>query len=85
MNHLLVSICNSLRNRHTSCHGCMLGKQHKSSYFVNPDKQRCAIPGQFLHGDVSGKMSTSPIKGAKYYILLKDDATSCRFVHFAKH
>ena len=67
------------------CEGCMLGKQHKSTYNHDPQKQRSVSPGELLHGDVSGKQYKTPsLKGSKYYILYKDDATAYRFVHFAQ-
>jgi hypothetical protein len=66
------------------CEGCMLGKKHKSSYPTNSSKERTTVPGQFLHGDVSGKISIPSIRGSLYYILYKDDCSAYRFVHFAK-
>ena len=36
------------------CEGCMLGKQHKSTYTHDPHKQQSTIPSQLIHGDVSG-------------------------------
>ena len=67
------------------CEGCMLGKQHKSTYTHDPNKQRSIIPGHLIHGDVSGKLTKTPsLGGSTYYVLYKDDATAYRFVHFAK-
>lgn len=67
------------------CEGCMLGKQHKSTYKHDPNKQRSVTPGQLIHGDVSRKKAQTPsLKGSLYYILYKDDATAYRFIHFAK-
>jgi len=67
------------------CEGCMLGKQYKSTYKHDPNKQRAVTPGQLIHGDVSGKKAQTPsLKDSLYYILYKDDATTYRFVHFAK-
>ena len=67
------------------CEGCMLGKQQKSSYKHDPNKQRSTIPGQLIHGDVSGKQNKNPsLKGSMYYILYKDHATAYRFVHSAE-
>jgi hypothetical protein len=39
-------------------------------------------PGEFIHGDLSGKMPVASIGGAKYFLLLKDDATSFRALYF---
>ena len=67
------------------CEGCMLGKQHKSTYTHDPHKQQSTIPGQFIHGDVSGQQAKTPLlKGSLYYILYKDDVIAYRFIHFAK-
>ena len=66
------------------CTGCALGKQHKSFYPSNPTKERAKIPGEMLHADLCGKMSTPSLGGAHYYILIKDDCTSFRFVAFLK-
>jgi len=43
--------------------GCLLGKQHKAVYKVNPQKTRVQKPRIFLHGDISGKMGTLSING----------------------
>ena len=50
------------------CPGCMYGKQHKATYTSDPLKQRSKIHGEFLHGDVSGKMNTPSLHGSLYYI-----------------
>ena len=55
------------------------------TYSHDPLKQRSLIPGQLIHGDVFGRQSKTPsLKGSRYYILYKDDATAYRFVYFAK-
>jgi hypothetical protein len=66
------------------CKGCQYGKQSKSSYPTNPEKQRLSVPGSFIHGDLSGKFSTPSLPGSQYYILYKDDATAFWFVSFSK-
>ena len=66
------------------CTGCALGKQHKSTYDSNSQKERSKIPGKLLHADLGGKMSTPSLGQAHYYILIKDDCTSFRFVAFLK-
>ena len=66
------------------CKGCALGKQHKATYPVNPNKERSTIPGEVLHADICGKMSQPSLGGALYYILIKDDCTFYRFVTFIK-
>ena len=66
------------------CRGCVLGKQHKATYPSNPQKERSKIPGELLHADLCGKMSQPSLRGARYYILIKDDCTSYRFVAFLR-
>ena len=66
------------------CSGCALGKQHKATYPSNVQKERSKVPGELLHADLCGKMSTPSLGGASYYILIKDDCTSFRFVAFLK-
>ena len=62
----------------------MFGKQHKSSYLVNPEKICSQIPGEFIHGDVVGPIKQSSIGGARYFLLFKDDCTGYRYVYFLK-
>ena len=66
------------------CSGCALGKQHKATYPSNVQKERSKVPGELLHADLCGKMSTPSLGGASYYILIKDDCTSFRFVAFLR-
>jgi hypothetical protein len=54
-------------------HGCMLGKQNKKSYLVNPVKVRSTILEQFIHGDICGPMWEQSIGGARYFILSSYD------------
>lgn len=64
------------------CQGCALGKQHKASYVSRPLKERSDVPGEILHADLCGKMSQLSLGKASYYMLIKDDCTSYRFVAF---
>lgn len=67
------------------CEGCMMDKHHKSSNPTNPNKQRSSTVGQLIHGDVLGRLHQTPsLYGSYYYILYKDDVTTCTFVHFSK-
>lgn len=66
------------------CPGCAIGKQHKASYISRPSKKRSKIPGKVLHADMCGKMSQPSLGGALYYMLIKDDCTSYRFVVFSQ-
>lgn len=66
------------------CRGCAFGKQHKANYPVNPQKERSKVPGELMHADLCGKMSQPSLVGSHYYILIKDDCTSYRFVAFLR-
>ena len=66
------------------CRGCALGKQHKTHYPVDVSKERSKVPSELLHADLCGKMSQSSLGGTWYYLLIKDDYTSYRFVSFLK-
>ena len=46
--------------------------------------ERSKEPGELLHANLAGKMSTPSLSGAYYYILIKDDCTSFRFIDFLK-
>jgi hypothetical protein len=69
---------------HQVCRGCALGKQRKATYPSNPLEERSKVPGELLHADLCGKMSQPSLGGANYYLLIKDDCTSYRFVTFLK-
>ena len=66
------------------CPGCALGKQHKSTYPTDPQKERSQVPGELLHADLSRKMSIPSLGGSNYYILIKNDCTAFRFIAFLK-
>ena len=74
----------SFENFPTVCEGCALGKQHKATYRSDPNKQRSLVPGEFLHADLSGRASIPSLGNSLYYVLIKDDASSFRFVHFVQ-
>jgi hypothetical protein len=66
------------------CRGCALGKQHKATYSSSSQKERSKIPGEPLHANLCSKMSQPSLGGARYFILIKDDCTSYRFVAFLR-
>lgn len=69
---------------HFFCEACMYGKQHKLpiNKSVSPRDMK---PGEFIHSDLCGPMSTPSVKGANYFVLFKDDASGYRVVFFLKH
>uniref|UniRef100_A0A1Y1MYL6 Retrovirus-related Pol polyprotein from transposon TNT 1-94 n=1 Tax=Photinus pyralis TaxID=7054 RepID=A0A1Y1MYL6_PHOPY len=64
------------------CEACVYGKQHKLKF---SRVERSTKPGDLIHSDVCGPMSTPSISGANYFALFKDDATSYRSVYVMKH
>lgn len=66
------------------CKCCAMRKQHKATYPSNSSKECPAVPSEILHADLCGKMSQFSLGGASYYILIKDDCTSYRFIAFLK-
>lgn len=41
--------------------------------------------GEFIHTDLCGPMQTPSIRGARYFILFKDDCTGFRHIYFLRH
>ena len=58
------------------CVGCQFGKHHRTPFSVNSVRQRFPKPGDLIHGDICGPMSTPSHGGSVYFVLFKDDATS---------
>jgi hypothetical protein len=67
------------------CTGCQYGKHQRSSFSINSPRQRSKFPGQLIHADICGPMSTPSIGRSLYYILFKDDATRFTFVFCVPH
>lgn len=65
------------------CRGCTYGKLHRES-FPKTGAHRAKQPGEIFHIDLCGKMSTSSIGGANYFMLVKDDYSRYCFVYFIK-
>lgn len=62
------------------CEECQYGKMKRSSH---PSSGiRNAERGQYIHVDLCGPMRETGIGGVRYFMLLKDEATSFRYVYF---
>lgn len=57
-------------------YGKMKRSSHPSSGIRNAEK------GQYIHVDLCGPMKETGIGGVRYFMLLKDEATSFRYVYF---
>ncbi|KAL7287560.1 hypothetical protein TKK_0018211 [Trichogramma kaykai] len=66
-----------------TCAGCKFGKAHRLPF--NPEVQRHTVPGEMIHSDVCGPMPIESLKGARFFVVFKDDATCYRKVFFIKH
>lgn len=62
------------------CKGCALGKQHRKTFPQGKRKRESQI-GELIHADLCGPITPVSYGGAKYFLLLKDDASSYAFVY----
>jgi hypothetical protein len=67
------------------CEGCAKGKQHRNSFPINNPHTRATVPGEFIHTNLCGPMSTRSLGGAYYFAVYKDDCTSYLIVHCLTH
>lgn len=65
------------------CHGCAFGKQHRLP-FPTRGRTRADKIGQLIHSDLCGPMNHATPKGARFYVIFKDDFSGYRVVHFLK-
>jgi len=63
------------------CDNCHFGKEARKP-FPEIQAKRNSSPGEMLHSDLSGKMPTSSLGGANYFMVIKDDCTGFRAVYF---
>lgn len=61
------------------CEECQLGKMHRVSHSRREDY--VMEKGECIHIDLCGPMEQTGIGGARYFMLLKDEATGFRFVY----
>ncbi|CAG7731317.1 unnamed protein product, partial [Allacma fusca] len=73
-----VDIANS-----DKCEECQLGKQSRKPY-PRKSSVRACNPGEIIHADLAGPMNTPSLGGAKYFLLLKDQASGFRLASFLK-
>jgi transposase InsO family protein len=65
------------------CEGCALGKHHRLP-FPTGGRKRANRIGELIHSDVCGPMSRPSPKGAKYFVIFKDDFSGYVFIYFIK-
>lgn len=64
------------------CEECQLGKLQRSSHPVS--EKRNVEKGECVHVDLCGPMETTGIGGARYFMLVKDEATTFRMIYCIK-
>lgn len=63
------------------CNHCALNKGHSASH-ASRSTERTAMPGAALHFDTVGPIREASLRGSKYFVLCKDEATDYRMVAF---
>lgn len=64
------------------CEDCQLGKMTRSIHKLSA--KRPSVKGEYMHVDLCGPMEEIGVGGIRYFMLIKDEATSSRFVYFLK-
>ena len=65
------------------CEECQKGKQAKKPYPARLTDNN-SQPGEIAHADLSGKMPVPSLNGSKYFLLIKDEASSFRIAYFLR-
>lgn len=65
------------------CSSCVEGKQHRTPFSASVS--RAESPGELLHMDLCGEMTPASLGGSLYFLLIKDDYSSYRYVYFLRH
>ena len=66
------------------CEPCQMGKLHRLPFNKKLERDKKIKPGEKMHSDVCGPMSTNSIGGSRYFLTFKDEATGYRHVYFMK-
>jgi len=66
------------------CEPCQMGKSHRLPFNkkIKKERDKKIKPGEKMHSDVCGPMSTSSVKGSNYFLTFKDEVTGYRHVYF---
>lgn len=65
-------------------HGYMFGKQIKTIHQYSENKIRNFKLGKFLDCDILDKINIISVSGSQFYMVVKDNDISYRFIYFAK-
>lgn len=63
---------------------CQMGKLHRLPFNKKVEHNKKIKPDEKMHSDVCGPMSTNSIRGSRYFLTFKDEATGYRHVYFMK-
>lgn len=61
------------------CEDCQIGKMQHASH--KSAQERAPACGEYLHADICDPMPEDGIENVKYYLLIKDEASSFRYVY----
>jgi len=75
----LIECVNSSSDVKFFCEDCQIGKMQRAPH--KSAKPRDAKKGECLHADLNGPMEELGLEGKRYFLLIKDEATSFRFVY----
>uniref|UniRef100_A0A1Y1M571 Integrase catalytic domain-containing protein n=1 Tax=Photinus pyralis TaxID=7054 RepID=A0A1Y1M571_PHOPY len=64
------------------CEDCQLGKMTRATHKAT--SKRPSSKGEYVHADLCGPMEEIGIGGMRYFLLIKDEATSFRFTYLIK-
>ena len=64
------------------CEECQLGKMTRSNHKMST--KRSSVRGEYMHIDLCGPMEETGIGGYRFFMLIKDEATSFRFIYLLK-
>lgn len=78
----LVDGVNLSNSKKFFCEDCQVGKMTRASHKSTP--QRPSKKGEYMHADLCGFMEEDGVGGVRYCLLIKDEATSIRYVYFLK-
>lgn len=63
------------------CEKCLAGK-HRKPFYTSSSRAKKAL--ELVHADVCGPMEKVSLGGARYFLLIKDDFSSFRYIYFIK-
>ena len=70
-----------LKQVHSDCDACTLGKLHREEFLVRVEKKQRDIL-ELVHTDLCGPMQIKSLGGAVYFLLFIDDCMNFSWVYF---